>query len=277
MSSEMSEIHGKRIGVIGAGIMGQALVRGLLQNSIAPVQIWTTVRTETSRVKAEQALGLPVRTSFVDLLPDTDVLLLCVKPRAMRKVCQAIGQAGMLPPDTLVISIAAGIDLETIEQSLGSTNPVVRAMPNTPCQVRSGMTVICRGTHARTEHLRTAQAVFQVVGRCIELDESYMDAVTGLSASGPAFIYLIIEALADGGVKVGLPRDVAMDLVVECVLGAAQMVRVTKRHPAALRDEVTTPAGCTISGLLTLEDGKIRSVLARAVEEAANIASHLGG
>lgn len=272
----MSELAGKRIGVVGAGIMGQALIKGLLQNSVVPSQIWAAVRTEASRLRAEEALGVGVSTGFAEKLPDTDVLLLCVKPRAVRKVCQQIRQAGTLSASSLVISIAAGVGLEEIESALGSENPVVRAMPNTPCQVRSGMTVISPGTHAGAEHMRVAHAVFQVVGRCLELDESHMDAVTGLSASGPAFIYLIIEALADGGVKVGLPRHVALDLVVECVLGSAQMVRTTRRHPAALRDEVTTPAGCTISGLLTLEDGKIRSVLARAVEEAATIASKLG-
>ncbi|MDY0058210.1 MAG: pyrroline-5-carboxylate reductase [Myxococcota bacterium] len=266
----------KRIGVVGAGIMGRALINGLLQNGVERQQLWAAVRTESSRETAQVALGIPVGTSFQEELATTDLLLLCVKPKAVRKVCQAIAQTGRLSPEALVISIAAGVTLEELEGALGTCNPVIRAMPNTPCQVGAGMTVLSRGTYARDDHLRLGRDVFDGVGRTLELDEAYMDAVTGLSASGPAFIYLIIEALADGGVKVGLPRDVALDLVVNCVLGSAQMVRTTRRHPAALRDEVTTPAGCTISGLLTLEDGKIRSVLARAVEEAATIASRLG-
>ncbi len=265
-----------RIGVIGAGVMGAALLDGLLSAGVERDHLWATVRTEGSRAKAERKMGLTVGTDYVAQLPGTDLLLLCVKPRGVREVCRAIRSAGTLPESCVVVSIAAGVDLEQIERELGQPNPVVRAMPNTPCQVHAGMTVLCRGRHATAEHIALAQAAFENVGRCLELAEHYMDAVTGLSASGPAFIYLIVEALADGGVKVGLPRDVALDLVVQCVLGAATMIRVSGRHPAALKDEVTTPAGCTIGAVMTLEDGKIRSVLARAVEEASRIAAELG-
>ncbi len=138
------------------------------------------------------------------------------------------------------------------------------------------MTVICPGTYADKQHMETAQRIFSAVGECIDLEESHFDAVTGLGGSGPAYLYLIIEALADGGVRVGLPRDVALKIVTQTVLGAANMVQKTGRHPAALRDDVTTPAGCTIAGLLLMEDGKIRSVLARAVEEATHTAGQLG-
>ena len=188
---------GKRIGVVGAGIMGRLLIQGLLQHEVAPGQIWAAVRTEKSRLDAAAALGLPVHTAYLDELAHTDLLLLCVKPKAVRGVCQAIREAGTLPDEALVVSIAAGVSIAEIERELGGPNPVVRAMPNTPCRVRTGMTVICRGTHTGEEHVLLARAVFQAVGRCLELDEGHMDAVTGLSASGPAFIYLIIEALAD--------------------------------------------------------------------------------
>jgi pyrroline-5-carboxylate reductase len=174
-----------------------------------------------------------------------------------------------------VIYTAAGVALGTLEKILANV-AVVRAMPNTPCVVREGITAICGGTRATAEHVRRARAIFESVGRCVELQETHFDAVTGLSGSGPAYFYLMMEALADGGVRVGLPRDIAMELVVQVARGAAEMVRQTGRHPAHLRDDVTTPAGCTIAGLLILEDGKIRSVLARAVEEATRIAQGLG-
>jgi pyrroline-5-carboxylate reductase len=138
------------------------------------------------------------------------------------------------------------------------------------------MTVVCAGKGATGQHLARAQQIFQAVGKCLALDEKHFDAVTALSASGPGYLYLIMEALADAGVRVGLPRQVALTLVAQTVLGAATMVLSTKRHPASLRDDVTTPAGCTIGGILVLEDGRIRSVLARAVEEATRIAAHLG-
>jgi pyrroline-5-carboxylate reductase len=148
-------------------------------------------------------------------------------------------------------------------------------MPNTPCIVGEGMSVICAGRYARPEHLARAQRVFEAVGECAAVDETYFNAITALSGSGPAYQYLIMEALADAGVRVGLPRQLALKLVAQTALGAARMVQTSGRHPAALRDDVTTPAGCTIGGLLMLEDGKIRSVLARAVEEATRIAAQL--
>jgi pyrroline-5-carboxylate reductase len=149
-------------------------------------------------------------------------------------------------------------------------------MPNTPCVVGEGMTVICAGTHATPEHLARARQIFEAVGRCVQADEGHFNAVTALSGSGPADQYLIMEAMADAGVRVGLPRDLALTLVAQTALGAARMVQVAGRHPAALRDDVTTPAGCTIGALLMLEDGTIRSVLARAIEEATRIAARLG-
>jgi pyrroline-5-carboxylate reductase len=176
----------------------------------------------------------------------------------------------------LIISIVAGTSIEFMEKRLGIENPVIRAMTNTPCVVGQGMTAICAGTHTKPAHLKIAQKIFQSVGLCLELDEYHFNAVTGLCGSGPAYLYLIMEALADGGVRVGLPRDVALQMVSQTVLGAASMVQQTGRHPAALRDDVTTPAGCTIGALLVMEDGKIRSVLARAVEEATSIAGQLG-
>lgn len=175
-----------------------------------------------------------------------------------------------------MISIAAGISTGFIEGHFGDATPVLRAMPNTPCLIGKGMTVLSKGSHATDADVALATEIFEPLGKVLELEEKHMDTVTGLSASGPAFIYIIIEALADGGVMRGLPRSVATTLVAQMTMGAAEMVLTTGRHPAALKDDVTTPAGCTIAGILALEDGRIRSVLARGVETAAKVAGELG-
>jgi pyrroline-5-carboxylate reductase len=270
------DIANIKLGVFGAGVMGGAIVRGLLTSeTLRPDQVWATSRTDLSCQKIAGALGIRASRQFAAELADTDVLLLCVKPKGAERVLEQLHQNG-LPPSTLVISILAGISLEALESGLGQPNPVVRAMTNTPCIVGKGMTALAGGKHANAAHLAMAWKIFESVGLCLELDESMFDAVTGLGGSGPAYFYLIMEALADGGVRVGLPRDVALKIVTQTVLGAATMVERSGRHPAALRDDVTTPAGCTIGGLLIMEDGKIRSVLARAVEEATTIAGKLG-
>ena len=208
-------------------------------------------------------------------LASAGVVVLCVKPAQAPVALAALAGAG-LRPEALVVSIAAGVDSTQISTMLGTGNPIVRAMPNTPCVVGEGMTAICRGPRATPTHLAQARRIFECVGRAVETEEKHFNAITALSGSGPAYHYLIMEAMADAGVRVGLPRDLALALVAQTTLGAARMVQTSGRHPAALRDDVTTPAGCTIGGLLMLEDGKIRSVLARAIEEATRIASKLG-
>ena len=204
------------------------------------------------------------------------IVILCVKPKDVATVAEGLKATKALAHGPLVLSISAGVSSGFIEGILGDSTPVVRAMPNTPCLIGKGMTVVAKGSHATDEHVAIAREIFSTLGRCIELEEKHMDTVTGLSASGPAFIYIIIEALADGGVMRGLPRQVATELVAQMTLGAAEMVLTTGKHPAALKDDVTTPAGCTIAGILALEDGRVRSVLARAVETAAKVAGELG-
>lgn len=264
------------IGVIGSGVMGQALIKGLIQSGLVPAdKIWAATKTEKSRQKVAEDLGVSAYLHYEDILTETEIILLCVKPSKIKEVLEHLKRAN-LSPKTLIISIVAGTTLQMLQDGIGGKNPIIRAMTNTPCIVREGMTVICPGDFAEKEHMRKARTIFEAVGLCMDLEESFFDAITGLSGSGPAYLYLIMEALADGGVRVGLPREAALKIVAQTVLGAAVMVQKTGRHPAALRDDVTTPAGCTIGALLTMEDGKIRSVLARAVEEAAQIASQLG-
>lgn len=264
------------LGVIGAGVMGRTLIRGLLNcGALEREQIWAAARTQHTCVAAAADLQIPVESSYRPRIPETELILLCVKPAQLETVVAEMKAAG-LREDTLIISILAGVTTTRVEALLGGHNPVVRAMPNTPCIVGEGMTAIAAGRYATPHHMMQARHVFEAVGKCLYVDEQYCNAITALSGSGPAYIYLIIEALADAGVRVGLPRELALNLVTQTMLGAARMVQQTGRHPAALRDDVTTPAGCTIGGLLMLEDGKIRSVLARAVEEAARIVAELG-
>lgn len=265
-----------KLGVIGAGVMGQALIRGLLARGIIkPDQVWAAARTEASCKKISESLGVFACTDYKKVLQDTEIILLCVKPASAGKIMEYLHSAG-LSEDTLIISIVAGKSLEFLESKVVQKNPLIRAMPNTPCIIGQGMTVLCGGKYAKPSAIESAHRIFSSVGETMELEEFHFDAVTGLNGSGPAYIYLIMEALADGGVRVGLPREVALKMVAQTVLGAANMVKETGRHPASLRDDVTTPAGCTIAGLLIMEDGKIRSVLARAVEEAARTAGQLG-
>ncbi len=268
--------EGMTLGVIGAGVMGQTLIRGILSSGLIPRErIWAGEKNGAACEAAAQLLEVPVETDYQSRVPTADLILLCVKPGDAPAALATLRNAG-LRRETLLISILAGVATDRLEAMLGTENPIVRAMPNTPCIVGEGMTAICRGRNATKGDLDRARRIFEAVGKCVAIDEIHFNAITALSGSGPGYQFLIMEALADAGVRVGLPRHLALTLVAQTALGAAKMVLTTGRHPAALRDDVTTPAGCTIGGLLMLEDGRIRSVLARAVEEATKIAAHLG-
>lgn len=264
----------RTLGILGAGAIGQALLRGLAAGK-APYTIWAATRTRESAERIEREYSVKATDAYDELVPATNVVLVCVKPAQINSALQRLRRAG-LAKGTLVISVAAGVTIADIERVLGDDVPVIRAMPNVPALVGEAMTVISSGRHATREHMDEARRIFASVGRCTELAETHLNAVTAISGCGPAYVFLIIEALADAGVSVGLPRDVARELVAQTVLGAAKMVQTSERHPAAMRDDVATPAGCTIGALLVLEDGKIRSVLARAIAEATRIAATLG-
>lgn len=267
---------GRTLGVIGVGVMGRTLIKGLLrQRMVEPSQVWGSSRSAATCDGAAAELGVAVAREYPDGLARAGIILVCVKPAQVPTVLAKLKALGVTD-DTLLVSIAAGVGIAALEGGLGGNHPWIRAMPNTPCVVGEGMTAISAGRHASADHLARAQRVFTAVGRCVTVDEGYLNAITALSGSGPAYMYLVMEALADAGVRVGLPRDLALTLVSQSMLGAAKMVQQSGRHPASLRDDVTTPAGCTIGGLMMLEDGKIRSVLARAVEEATQIAGRLG-
>ena len=267
----------KTVAILGAGTMGQAILGGLLAHGPAKGRIRATTRTKSAAFTLARERGVRVGTDNVAAVTGADVVVLCLKPMNVVPVCRSLAEARALKRGALVVSIAAGVTTEAIAAALGERVPVIRAMPNTPCAIGRGMTVLSRGPRASEGHATLALKIFAPLGRALELEEKHMDTVTGLSASGPAFVFVMIEALADGGVARGLPRQVAIEMAAQMVFGAASMVLESGRHPAALKDDVTTPAGCTIAGILALEDGRIRSVLSRAVEVASVRAGELGG
>lgn len=268
-------LKGKKITIIGAGKMGETLVSRLLSTKILQKeQLFVTAKHESRITYFEEKYGVKGSTDNAEAVKDADVILLSVKPQIAPKVIASIRES--IHQGQLVISIMAGFTLEQLQKTLVLPLPVIRAMPNTPSEIGAGMTVLAGGNETNGDHLQLARDFFDAVGKTMILDEKYFDAVTGLSASGPAFIYVIIEALAEGGVKCGLPRDVSTTLVAQACLGAARMVTETNHHPAILKDHVTTPAGCTIDGLLKLEEGGLRVTLIKAVDEAARRARELG-
>jgi len=263
------------LAVVGCGTMGRAIVTGLLDAGVLPAhEVVATVRRDEATLELEESLGIRVSTDNVAAVREAEVVLLAVKPQVAREVLCDPKLQGSLE-GKLLISIAAGVRLQQLADWLPQT-ALVRAMPNTPCTIREGMTVVSPGPRATDAHLAFAKRVFGSVGRCRELDEKYLDAVTALGGSGPAFACVLLESMADGGVMMGLPRDVAVEIAAQSMQGAARLVLETGAHPAALKDAVTTPAGCTIAGLLTMEDGRIRSTMARAIQEATQVAGGLG-
>jgi len=269
-----SKLSGKKLAVLGTGKLGGILLRAYLdQKLFAAKNVNATVRHEEKASALAKSLGVSATTENAKAAAGADIVLIAVKPQVVGEVLKEIKSE--IGRDTLVISVAASVPTSYIEQRLGDKVPVVRAMPNTCSTVGVGMTGICKGAHASAEHLEIAKALFNAVGRTVVVDEKNMDAVTGLSASGPAFAYIILESLAEAGVKVGLPRDVATLLAAQTMKGSASVVLETGDHPALLKDSVTTPAGCTIDGILELEEGKLRVTLIKAVVKATQRAGEL--
>src|SRR5437762_12910488 len=275
------ELSNKKLAVLGAGKLGGILLRAYLKQGLfVSNRVTATVRHAERAAALAKELGISVTTDNRKAVKGADIILLTVKPQTVAEVLQEITPE--IGAKTLLVSVAASVPKTYVGQQLAAASggkhndvAVVRAMPNTPAAVGCGMTAICRGAHAAPEHLEIARSMFDAVGRAIVLDEKHMDAVTGLSASGPAFAYIILESLAEAGVKVGLPRDVATLLAAQTMKGSASVVLETGDHPALLKDAVTTPAGCTIDGILELEEGKLRVTLIKAVVKATQRAREL--
>lgn len=256
-----------RWGFIGAGRMATALVRGMLRaGTTAPGQVAASDPDEATRAALAGETGVFVTDANPAVAQRSNVLVLAVKPQSMAQVLEELRHA--VTPEHLVVSIAAGVSVATLTAGLGADRRVVRVMPNTPALLGEGASGYCLGPHARPSDEDVVRSCLVAVGRAYRVPEALMDAVTGLSGSGPAFVYVMIEALSDGGVRVGLPRDVATALAAQTVLGAARMVLETGQHPGVLKDQVTSPGGTTIAGLHALERGGVRAALMNAVEAA---------
>jgi pyrroline-5-carboxylate reductase len=271
----LSILASQSIGFIGAGNMAEALIRGLVRGGHIPAERITAAGPRRERLdQLARSYGIATTIDNRELARSAGLVVLSVKPQILDKVLHEVGD--QLRPGTLVVSIAAGVDTETIESAVADGVRVVRAMPNTPALVGAGATAIAPGSHASEADLATAKAMFDAVGITVVLDESHLDAVTGLSGSGPAYIFLILEALSDAGVKVGLARRNAQLLAAQTVMGSAKMLLETDEHVGRLKDMVTSPGGTAIAGLHTLEQGGLRTTLINAVETATKRAKELG-
>jgi pyrroline-5-carboxylate reductase len=268
-------VGSKKIGLIGGGNMGEALVKGLLQSGQFDTSQVTVSDISRDRLDyLQDKYQLSTLSENGRVARGSEVIILAVKPQQIGDVLNEIN--GHLEHLPLVISIAAGVTIAAIEQGLSKPVPVVRVMPNTPALVLTAATAIAGGSHAKSDHLATARVLFESVGLVVEVDEAHMDAVTGLSGSGPAYVYLFMEALTDAGVLMGLSRPVARALAVQTTLGAAKLAANSDSHLAALKDQITSPGGTTIHGLAVLEMGGMRGMLMEAVAEATQRSRELG-
>jgi pyrroline-5-carboxylate reductase len=265
-----------KFGLIGGGVMGEALLSRLISGGVFQASEVIVSEPQYSRQNfLEQKYRVAVTADNTQVFTQaTEVLFLAVKPQIFSAIAQELGEV-TLERSPLIVSILAGVPLKQLEAAFPGF-PVIRAMPNTPATVGAGMTAITLGAYTEARHLDTAEQLFAAVGEVVEVNESLMDAVTGLSGSGPAYVALMVEALADGGVAAGLPRAIANQLALQTVLGTAQLLHETKLHPAELKDRVTSPGGTTIAGVAQLEKAAFRSALIEAVKAATARSQELG-
>jgi pyrroline-5-carboxylate reductase len=264
----------KKLALIGCGKLGEGLLSGMLGSQLIPVdRVQVTVAHQPRADYLTEKYGVKAYTNNAQAVKGADLVLIVLKPQQVKGFLHDVKK--VLRKDAVIISAAASVTTALIERELGRPSRVIRAMPNTPCLIRQGMTALAPGHHADPDDISLAREIFGALGRTVVVDEKHMDAITGLSASGPAYVYLIIESLAEGGVKLGLPRELSTELTAQTLLGASALVLHTGEHPAKLKDMVTTPAGCTIDGLLELEEGGLRVTLIKAVVRAAQRAKQL--
>jgi pyrroline-5-carboxylate reductase len=265
----------KKLALLGCGKLGTILLQAFLQRGLINKDevIATVQHAEKCKSLSDTIAGVAFSTDNRAAAAAAPIVLICVKPQTTPQLLEEI--ASSLKPNTLVISVVTGVNLAFLQQHVGKEVAVIRAMPNTPAMVGAAMTALAPGAGTQVQQLETAQRLFESVGRVAVVDEKHMDAITALSASGPAFVFVILESLAEAGVKVGLPRELATTLAAQTLFGAAQLALETGHHPALLKDAVTTPAGCTIEGLIELEKGGLRVTLINAVIKTAMRAREL--
>ena len=259
--------------IIGAGVMGEALLSGLLRAGVANSALLIADRRIERSAEITEKFGVHNGTNQ-EVASKAETIVLVVKPQDMAIVLGEI--KGAIQPGALVISLAAGITTSYIENLLPAGTPVVRVMPNTPALVDQGMAAINSGSHCTEAHLQTAETLLRSVGHVVRVPEKYQDAVTAISGSGPAYIFYVVEAMIEGGVMLGLPRDVANELVLQTVIGAATMLRETGEHPTVLREQVTSPGGTTVAALRQFDDFKVRAAFLSAMEAARDRSKELG-
>jgi len=268
-------IKGRTIGFVGGGNMGEALIKGLLGASLVPASAIHATDVRLERLKElDRLYGIQVSSDNVELVRHADIVILAVKPQIMDAVLKEIAPA--VTRRKLLISIAAGVSTAKIRAVLHKDARLIRVMPNTPALVLEGVTAIAKADGLEPDDLDAAGEIFSAVGRVVVLEETAMDAVTGLSGSGPAYVAVVIESLADGGVRMGLDRITAMTLATQTVLGAAKLLLETGLHPGALKDMVSSPGGTSIAGIAALEEGGIRTTFIKAVERATERSRELG-
>ncbi len=256
-----------RLAIIGTGRIGEALLRGLLGSSwLDPGQVVCTDAVEARCDQLTAAYGVEATTDNRAAVTAADVVLVALKPQVLVRTLTEMTDA--FNPDQTVISVAAGITTSTIQDAIEGEVPVVRVMTNTPVQVDEAMSVLSGGTHAEARDLDLAEEILSHVGAVIRMDEEYLDAVTALSGSGPAYFFLLAEAMIDAGILLGLPRDVSTQLIIQTMVGSATMLRDSGRHPVELREMVTSPGGTTIAAIRTLESAKVRAAFLDAIEAA---------
>ncbi len=258
----------KTVAIIGAGNMGEALVRGLLAKKAITARQLIAADVQSTRLELfERQFGIAVVNNNIAASRDADIVLLAIKPQQMSEILADLRPA--ITPRKLVISIAAGVTTARIERELGDSTPVVRVMPNTPAQIGEGIAALCKGRHATDEHMAAADAVLSAVGTTVRTDERFLDAVTALSGSGPAYVFLIAEAMIQAGIEVGLDEDMARKLSLQTIAGAAKLMMETDEGPFALRRKVTSPNGTTEAAIKVMADGKLVELLVQAVKAAA--------
>lgn len=273
-SAKKSRNEVKKLALIGTGKLGEGLLSAMLQSQVIPTgRVECTVAHQPRADYLCSKYGVKAHTKNVQAVKGASLVLIALKPQQVKGFLQEVRKS--LSKDALIVSAAASVTTSLIERELGRPARVIRAMPNTPCLIRQGMTALAGGKHATARDLEVAQHIFGAMGRTVTADEKHMDAITALSASGPAYVYMIIESLAEAGVKLGVPRDLSTELAAQTLLGASAMVLHSGEHPAKLKDVVTTPAGCTIDGLMELEEGRLRVTLIKAVVRAAARARQL--
>lgn len=265
----------KQIGFIGAGKMAQAIINGVLNSGFSTLDNIYAFEPDQKIVESlKQDFNLNFCIDNNEVVEKADVIIICVKPHLVETVLKEINYS--LTKNKTIISIAAGISTKKMENIIQEDIQVIRVMPNTPALVGEGMSALCKGKNCTRETMDYAMELFSKFGRVLEIEEKLINAVTGVSGSGPAFMYLLIEALADGGVRLGLKKDVAIELAAQTALGAAKMIIETGKHPTILKDEVTTPAGTTAEGLYSMEKDNIKASLMRAVVKTARRSEELG-